>query len=103
MKLFAAIVAAAIVAHVINDEEALEPSVLNEVEHALSRVPTFVPGEGCETTNAFRTNGLSATAVAIRLVSLQRGDGRWFVDGTNCTREATRILSAISGTKEEIR
>jgi len=91
--------AVTVVAHVINGPEALEPSVLNEIDRALAVAP-------CETcgTNAvgpvgdvFATNGLAASAVAIRLVSLQRSDGSWFVGGTNFTAEAVRILSALQG------
>ena len=95
------LLALTITASVINDEAALEPSVLNEVEHALDRAPAFRPGEGCVTTNAFATNGLTATAVAIRLVSQQKSDGGWIVNGTNCTTEAVAILSALAGRPHE--
>ena len=74
----------------------LEPSVMNEVEHALGRVPE------CCTTNApaafgdiFSTNGLSATAIAVSLVSRQDKDGKWIVNGTNATAEAVSILSSF--------
>jgi len=94
-------------------EDVLEPSVRNEVDHALSLAPTNAFAEvsfptnapalcclccRCAQTNApaetagcgcadvrrdvFGTNGLSSTEVAIKLISLQKSDGRW-LDGTN--------------------
>ena len=43
-----------------------------------------------------QTNGLSRTAVAIRLVSMQRADGRW-MEGTNdVTSAALRMLRELS-------
>lgn len=86
-------------AHVINGPEAaLEPSLLNEVEHALSRAPSASTNEVPQVVgDVFATNGLSATAVAIRLVSTQGGDGRWTVNGTNFTHEAVSILRFVSG------
>jgi len=100
MKLTLSILALTISANVINDGDALEPSVLNEIEHALSRAPELQPGETVSTTNSFSTNALSASAVAIRIVSRQGADGRWFVNGTNCTAEAVRTLRDLSGITE---
>lgn len=76
----------------------LEPSVANEVEHALDRVP---PADACEDADVslgdiFSTNGLSAADIAVSLVSRQDGAGRWIVNGTNATVEAVRILKALS-------
>jgi len=57
--------------------EVLEPSVVNEVEHAIARAPKeLVP-----VRYAF-TNGVTATDRAIHLASTQKADGRWY-DGTN--------------------
>ena len=89
--------AVTITANVIGGGDALEPSVLNEVEHALALAPVetnAVTAAG----DVFATNGLSATAVAIRLVSQQRSDGRWYVNGTNFTAEAVGILRRLGGT-----
>ena len=61
------------------NENVLEPSVRNEVCHALSLAPTNVPAA---TVPAAWTNGQDRTRIAIRLVSAQKADGRW-LDGTN--------------------
>lgn len=96
MKALAPVLATTIVAHVINGPETLEPSVLNEVEHALAAAPAETNAVSAA-GDVFATNGLPAAEVAIRLVSLQRGDGRWLVNGTNFTAEAVRILESVSG------
>ena len=87
-------VAVAIVAQPLVSEDVLEPSVMNEVEHALAVAPTNAP----PVTVAWDpgTNGLSRTALALRLVSSQRADGRWF-DGTNdVTAVARRLLESLA-------
>ena len=97
----AIVFAVTITANVINGPDTLEPSVVNEVEHALSRAPAAterLPFAG----DVLSTNGLSATEVAIRLVSLQKADGSWIVNGTNVTAEAVRILEGLVG-KENAR
>lgn len=95
MKLLAFLfVAVAIVAQPLVNEDVLEPSVMNEVEHALSVAPT----NATPVTVAWDpgTNGLSRTALALRLVSSQRADGRWF-DGTNdVTAVARRLLESLA-------
>jgi hypothetical protein len=86
--------AAAIVAQPLANDDVLEPSVLNEVEHAISVAPTNPPPPSAAWDP--KTNGLSQTAVAIRLVASQRADGRW-LDGTNdVTAAALRLLEAIA-------
>ena len=97
MKTMLAILAATITVQIVNDSGAtLEPSVANEVEHALSRAaavtnlpPVAVKGD------VFGTNGLSAADVAVSLVSRQDAKGRWVVNGTNFTAEAVGILSSL--------
>jgi len=101
MKLTLTVLALTISANVINDGDALEPSVLNEIDHALAIAPVLRPGECAVTTNSFLTNGLSASAAVIRIVSRQKADGRWLVNGTNCTAEAVAALKALSGIKED--
>lgn len=98
MKTLGLICAATIVATVPDSPEVLGDSLLNEVDHALSRVPS-PPARTAPAVpqDVFGTNGLSATAIAVRLVSLQRADGGWTVDGTNRTEEAVRILTTVSG------
>ena len=92
-----AILAVAITANVINGPDALEPSVFNEVEHALARAPGDTNAVVRAAGDVFATNGLSATAIAVRLVSLQKADGSWRVGGTNFTHEAVAILESVSG------
>lgn len=92
-----AILAAGIVVNLINDGGVvLEPSVMNEVEHALARAKPPAEVRQIE-GDVFATNGLSATAIAIKLVSMQGSDGAWTVRGTNVTAEAVAILSQVSG------
>lgn len=101
MKILAMMIAAAAIAvRPLVDEDVLEPSVQNEVEHALSRArisTDVVAVESClsMTNSILCTNGLTRTQLAVRLVSMQRSDGRW-VDGTNdVTSLAVRILSSL--------
>ena len=87
------LLAVAITAHPLANEDVLEPSVLNEVEHAISRAPTNSPPGVASTP--FPTNGLSRTALALRIVSSQRPDGRW-LDGTNdVTSAAVEVLRSL--------
>lgn len=104
-----AVTIAAIELGTIASEDVLEPSVQNEVDHALSRSSVF---DEAATTNAFGgasstnavvfadipvtwTNGLSVTEKAIRLISLQNAEGRW-MDGTNdVTRSVRSILQKL--------
>ena len=74
----------------------LEPSVLNEVEHALGRAPACATNAPSALGDIFATNGLSATAIAVSLVSRQDKDGEWIVNGTNATAEAVSILSSLA-------
>jgi len=88
-----------ITAQPLVDEDVLEPSVQNEVDHALSRAPTNdVPVTAA--TQAFarlwETNGASATALAIALVSSQGSDGRWIYLGEDVTPAATSLLHRVS-------
>ena len=75
------------------DADILEPSIENEVNHALARayaatnaVPTPpLVGASAGATNAIRAivhPGMTNSDAAIRLVSAQKADGRWY-DGTN--------------------
>ncbi len=77
------------------DPDWLEPSVENEVEHAIekARRATTAPAPTKEAREfvANATNGLDKTAIALRFVSTQKADGRWF-DGTN---DVTRAVLAV--------
>jgi len=86
----------AIVAQPLVDSNVLEPSVQNEVDHALSRAPK----EGVERVEGvgrlpFLTNGMSRTDIAIRLVSEQKADGRWCVGTNDVTAAAIGILKSL--------
>jgi len=79
----------------------LEPSVQNEVDHALARAPvrTGEKVRGGDGKNLvvlpFPTNGMSRTDIAIRLVSEQKADGRWRVGTNDVTAAAVRLLKAL--------
>ncbi len=105
---------------VLVSEEVLEPSVLNEVDHAISVAEqalaseTNAPGAvissatnaadgGCLPTNivgiveadVFGTNTLTATAIALKLVTTQQADGRWRVGTNDVTEIALEILKSL--------
>ena len=98
------LLAAVITAHPLANADVLEPSVQNEVDHALNVASTNeVPvTEALVDFAAFyATNRLNATDCAIRLISTQR-DGRWLWGGADVTPVATRILRRLSGAHEPI-
>ena len=74
------------------NEEVLEPSVCNEVEHALARAPTNAPPSRILPVD---TNGMSRTAIAIALVSSQKSDGRWRVGTNDVTAAAVDVLRSL--------
>ena len=84
--------AAVITAQPLVNEDELEPSVRNEVRHALSVAPTNVPPA---TALPIPTNGLNRTQIAIGLVSAQKGDGRWFVGTNDVTSAAIELLKEL--------
>lgn len=93
----------AVVVHPLPSEAVLEPSVQNEVEHALDRAPESLPAPSSAAAAYFRlweTNGLSATKTAIALVSAQRADGRWLVGTNDVTTAAVLTLRRIAGFEE---
>ena len=85
----ALVIAAVITAQPLVNEDVLEPSVRNEVRHALSLAPTNAP---TATLLPVPTNGLIRTQLAIRLVSAQKADGRWFVGTNDVTSAAVSLL-----------
>lgn len=96
---FPIVLAAVVTAHPLANEEILEPSVRNEVDHALRVASTNeVPmtAAGFEFARLYETNGMNATQRAISLVSLQR-DGCWLWRGTNVTPVAVRLLRQTVG------
>ena len=78
----------------------LEPSVQNEVDHAVDLAEAWLTRHS--DTNAvprddhFETNGLSREKIALRLISTQRGEG-WWSTPTNAapTRLAVEILKGL--------
>ena len=93
---------AALVVQIPADPDGLlEPSVLNEVEHAIGRAPLCATNSPAVFGDIFATNGLSATAVAVLLVSRQNKSGEWIVNGTNATSEAVAILSSLAPVRED--
>ena len=84
--------AVTITAQPLVNEDVLEPSVRNEVCHALSLAPTNAPASG---ELPVPTNGLNRTQVAIRLVSAQRADGRWLVGTNDVTSAAVEKLKEL--------
>ncbi len=78
----------------------LEPSVQNEVDHALDRAAAWL-GRHADTNalpqdDIFKTNGLPSGRIALRLVSSQRGEG-WWLTPTNAapTKLAVEILKGL--------
>lgn len=112
MKLFLLIAASVFFQPLVN-EDVLEPSVRNEVDHAISRAPkpaipvrkpnkaeSARPSEGIVPvrivkTDLFKTNGLSKTEIAIKIVSSQRTDGRWMQGTNDVTFAALEILKSL--------
>lgn len=99
MTTLAFLLATVLTAQPLVNEDVLEPSVLNEVEHALSLVPTnAVPltPSAADFARLYATNGMNATQRAVALVSSQK-DGSWFWQGTNVTPVAAQLLRQAAG------
>ena len=89
LKVPALAMAVSVTVQPLVNEDILEPSVRNEVRHALSLAPTNAPA--APVLPAW-TNGQNRTQIAIRLVSAQRADGRWLVGTNDVTSAAVEIL-----------
>lgn len=85
-------ITAIITAQPLVNEDVPEPSVMNEIEHALARAPT---NAAPVLIQPFATNGLNRSQLAIRLVSAQGADGRWRVGTNDVTAAAVRLLKEI--------
>ena len=92
LKQIALAFAAVLTAQPLVNEDVLEPSVRNEVRHALSVAPTNAPPA---TALPVSTNGLNRTQIAIGLVSAQKGDGRWFAGTNDVTFAAVKLLKEL--------
>ena len=103
LRFLAVASAATISVQPIADGDTLEPSVENEVAHALSAVPAGaadLPADAyartlAATNDVFSTNGLNATQIAIRLVSMQNSEGKWIVGTNDFTAVAADILKRL--------
>lgn len=97
MMLVALLLAQLLEAPAAVSPDVLEPSVRNEVEHALDTAPTNAAfSAGAEIpADVFGTNGLDRTSIAIRLVSSQRADGRWMCGTNDVTAVAVDILMGL--------
>lgn len=92
-----------ITAQPLVDDEVLEPSVQNEVDHALNVAPTnavVVTQASIDFNELYKTNKMSATERAIALVSSQKRDGRWIYAGKDVTPVATHHLKVAAGYRE---
>ena len=81
--------------------DVLEPSVRNEVDHALSRAPAAgtnaLSRAAADFARLYATNGLDATAAAIRGGAEQRPAGRWRAGAQGVAAAAVRILTGLAG------
>ena len=108
MKFCALVLGASIVAQPTVSPDVLEPSVMNEVDHALSRAPAVSATNALavaetEFLRLYATNALTATDAAIRLVSTQRPDGRWMAGTNDVTRAALMLLDRLAGGGDGVR
>ena len=91
---------AALVAQPLANDDVLEPSIEIEVLAALDRAAK-VKCEHSAANRAFAasyvTNNLSATEIAVRLVSTQKADGRWYSGTNDVTFAARAILARLVG------
>ena len=90
----------AIAAATISPSPAVQPTHSPAAPSPITAAPTNTFDFVAAPTNAppsdiFGTNGLSATAIAIKLVSSQRADGRWFSGTNDVTDAAIQILLSL--------
>jgi hypothetical protein len=110
MKIFLAVMAAAAfqVRLMPQPDGPLEPSIQNEVDHAVDLAEAWLARQtnqmatavsvsnGFDVARLFATNGLTREKIALRLVSSQKGGGWWIVS-TNAapTRAVIEILKGL--------
>ena len=102
MKTALAILGLTISASPLVNEDVLEPSVENEVEHALAIAPSnevacaaaavAVPAYAPPLAELGATGAVTRTALAVKLVSEQRADGRWLAGTNDVTAAAVGAL-----------
>ncbi len=87
-------------------EDVLEPSIQNEVDHAVSMAPQdawvtatnaapILVTVDASQVDLFGTNGLSSTEIALKLITTQGADGRWCKGTNDVTAVALRILGSL--------
>lgn len=92
---------AALLVNPLASGDVLEPSICNEVDRAVTRAPVdapYIPKEFFPEVLARLgvQKGVSFTDVAIKIVSLQKADGRWYDANTNdVTFVARMTLEAL--------
>ncbi len=94
------VLAAVITAQPLVDEDVLEPSVQNEVDHAIDMAPTnavAVTAAAFDFHMLYSTNAMSATSRVIALVSSQECDGRWHFMSNDVTPVAVHHLKLAAG------
>ena len=77
-----------------SDDAPLEPSILNEVDHAISLASSAV--ERMELENASKPR-MTREEEALALVSSQRGDGTWDGDRLSATKARLQRLLELRG------
>ena len=78
----------------------LEPSVENEVFHAISIAPA-VPRQAVPAGDVFGKHGVNATQIAWKLDPMQNSEGRWMCGTNDCTAAAVAILRRIAKETQE--
>ncbi len=102
MKTALAMLALSIPASPLVNEDVLEPSVENEVEHALAVAPSnsvaraaaavAAPAYAPPLAELGATGVVTRTSLAVKLVSEQRADGRWLAGTNDVTAAAAGAL-----------
>ncbi|MCR5415126.1 MAG: hypothetical protein K6F50_10430 [Kiritimatiellae bacterium] len=91
-----ALLLAAVALPALVSDDVLEPSVRNEVDHAIAMGELALASEtNSLPADVFGTNGLSDTGIALKLVSSQGPDGRWRTGTNDTTRLALEILRSL--------
>ena len=93
MNVIGLLLGAVLTVQPLANEDFLEPSILNEVDHAIAKAPRH----SCASfVLPFVTNGLTRSAMAIKLVSAQRPDGRWYLGTNDVTFAALHLLENLA-------
>ncbi len=80
--------------------EVIEETVVNEIEHALSRAPEVEVSAGVRGASHWKSS--NPTELALKLVRSQRSDGRWFEGTNDVTAAAVRALKRLVGIPDPV-